>query len=430
LLNWGFSTGQIRTIWSTRDAIIPEIKPESFFETSEDYLNSPSCFPCDAVNEEALYYPTIPLVEQLPHWDKLVKRYLGDYSLAALRSWGFSERLISQILTERPGLTSITIRPDWLELNPLYISSSYKMADNVSQSSQVETQSTNPSPNSNVDSDWFNFTSPPHTTPQPAPYIPTPSPEEPEEEEWDNRNSEDEDEDSEEEGEEYNPPIYHNDLNYETAHDLQVKYLNTYGLYGSKPAYIADIITRSANPSGYAISAQVFNENGIKSITSKDISDFNMIIPKLGFINYKNMVVHLERKHKKSSPSRYRKGLRADTLTYLNLSAYEYKEAYSLSNPVDTYNYGEERVLQKILAPLFFPVYPTYQEAIDSLISFKKLSCAISTTLALSLDFKTNKILLWRNKYVMGYYTPSLCKFILTTDLFKDEIKLSGVPVK
>jgi hypothetical protein len=216
----------------------------------------------------------------------------------------------------------------------------------------------------------------------------------------------------------------------ETAHDLQVKYKGTYGLHLEKPIFITDIYPNSNTPKGYKIDARYYNEDvSSTAFTSKDINEFQMIIPKLGFINHKNTTIFIERKHKKESPTRYRKGLRADNLIIAHPSSLEYKEVYGI-DPYDANYYGTEQVLLRVLHSLFIPETYTYQEALDELLNFKKLSCAITSTISLSLNFKTNSILLRRNQFVIGAYSPKLKGFVMSTDLFNDVLIKSGVIIK
>jgi hypothetical protein len=217
----------------------------------------------------------------------------------------------------------------------------------------------------------------------------------------------------------------------ETAHDLQVKYQSTYGLYKNKPALFTEALSKTNTLHGYEIYGYLFNSDGSikENFTTESMSDFNMVIPKLGFINHDNIVLLLERKHKRESPSKYRKGLRSDTLDITNLSAVEYSEAYSIEDPCNVYCYGKDQVMQRILHSLFFPIFYTYEEAVELLLAFDKLSCAITSTLALKVDFKTNNIFLYRNNFQIGILTKTK-RIELRTELFTDSLIKAGVIIK
>jgi len=218
----------------------------------------------------------------------------------------------------------------------------------------------------------------------------------------------------------------------ETAHDLQVKYQETYGLHNNKPIYFYEARSMESSPNKYEIRGLYIKrgETEYTNFTSYNISEFNMLVPKLGFINHDNLCLFIERKHKKASPTKYRKGLRSDNLLITNISSADYKEAYNKRDPYSTYDYGEDAVLRKILHSLFFPKFYTYADALSSLFLFKRLSCAISSNIAIALNFKTNKIMLYRNQFVIGFFNKKTSSFKLETDLFIPDLIKLGVKIE
>jgi hypothetical protein len=175
------------------------------------------------------------------------------------------------------------------------------------------------------------------------------------------------DEPEEEEPEEVISPLFN-----DTPHDLEIKYQGTYGLHNNRVIYFSNACPKSSAPHKYEIIFKYINPNGTKtSAVSNDISEFNMAVPKLGYINHNDCAILLERKHKKSSPGRYRRALRADGLSIISLSHNELMDVYG-SDPYDIYSYGDETVINKITSSLFFPEFLSYQDAIASLLSFKR----------------------------------------------------------
>jgi hypothetical protein len=221
-------------------------------------------------------------------------------------------------------------------------------------------------------------------------------------------------------------------LSGDTTHDLLVKYQDTYGLYKNKPILFKNVVAKPGSLHGYEIHGYSLDIHGLfeRSFTSQEMLDFNMTLPKLGFINHNSLVIYLERQHRRPSPSKYRKGLRSDSLIITNVSSSDYREVYYSRDPYDTGYYGRDAVIQKILHSLFFPIFYSYEEALNSLLTFKRLSCAISSSLALSINFRTNKILLHRNQFTIGVYNSKLKGIILNTELFTDSLIKAGVIIK
>lgn len=402
LLNWGFFSNQIEVIWSRRGNG-QQGEASADLLSSDMYLNSQFRFGITS-NRYLRYDIRELMLVQIPIFSYEERAYLNRYADSVLESWGFSHTLISVIRTTP--ITAPRHLPLWLKASPKYKDSLWTFNSAPLNAQYIEEASSPVMPNLHGFS--FQIEESPISTG---------------EEEYD------ENEPVASESAHTNTP---SSLTGDTVHDLQVKYQGTYGLYNSRPIYLNDISQRESSPNGYEIFGKYCGVNGelIESFKSWDVAELNLTVPKLGFINHTNLAILLERKHKKQSPTRYRKGLRADSLTITNISRIEYKEAYSLPDPYDTANYGEERVLAKLLHSLLTPVFYSYEEALSLLLSFKRLSCAITSSIALALDFRTNKIILYRNQFLVGSFDSKTNGFILETPIFTDDLTKAGVIIK
>jgi hypothetical protein len=212
----------------------------------------------------------------------------------------------------------------------------------------------------------------------------------------------------------------------ESAHDLQIKYLNTYGLKDGIPIYIIDI-ENSSKESTHCIKYYTINDHLILDTKcSFNIGEFDMTLPKIGMINTDKAVVLVERKHKRSSPARYRKGIRPDTLVMTSLSHNSIVEL-GISDLYDTHYYGDEAVFRLLLKDIFFPKKVSYKEALNLVSSGEKISCAFSQSLAIGACFITNKIYLYKNQWILGTFNPKKKLFLLDNNYFSSELDKYGV---
>ena len=223
-----------------------------------------------------------------------------------------------------------------------------------------------------------------------------------------------------------NNEVSNSDIIIESAHDLQVKYLNTYGLKDSIPIYIADIGS-SSNESTHCIRYYIIKDSLIlDSKCSYNIGEFDMTLPKIGMINVDKVVVLVERKHKRPSPARYRKGIGPDVLVMTSLS---HSSIVELGIP-DLYyvnDYGDEVVFRLLSKDIFFPKKFSYEEALNLVSSGEKISCAFSQSLAIVACFITNKIYLYKNQWILGTFNPKKKLFLLNNNYFSFELNKYGV---
>lgn len=225
----------------------------------------------------------------------------------------------------------------------------------------------------------------------------------------------------------------------ESVHDYEVRFLECFGTLEEKVIFSCEFNECNESNKSKMKYLEVINSNynignlnfNIGSFEhdshNKNISFNNDIftLPKLGFINTSFFAVYYERRHKKSSPSRYRRGLRQDTLELKNISNYEVAMLTEGNNPVGS----KHTLFFASIHDLFFPHYFTYEEAIESILTFQRLSAAITNTLALKYDMTLNSIQLLKNNWVIGDYSDTKKGIILRNDFFIDDILEHNIKV-
>jgi hypothetical protein len=216
----------------------------------------------------------------------------------------------------------------------------------------------------------------------------------------------------------------------ERASDLRVKFDGCYGKLGS-----------------YVIKASTFNE--LTTDTSEIVylrytkggreerrteqftTAFDFTLPKLGAINFKDYSLFVERLHKRSSPSRYRKGLCSDTVEVLNPNSVAL-ELLHISTPFLNFSrrFGpsEERIFRSLMYDLFFPTELSFEEAMYSVLSMSRISAAFSHSLTVSMNLSVDKFVLSKNNWVIGLYNEKSKVFEMLLDTFNEELDLLGVP--
>lgn len=214
----------------------------------------------------------------------------------------------------------------------------------------------------------------------------------------------------------------------EDANDFVVRYEGCYGVDESKVFQAINFngttsgdvnmthspieFIKSTTPQGFLI------ENSYRPETySSRLLEFNndlFPIPKMGFINHDFYVLFYERKHKKPSPARYRRGLRLENVEIKNLSNFEISALGLINIKPDNFQVQ----LESSLKSLFFPKFFTYHEALEKVLSGERLSAAISPTLAIKVDGMYQSIVLMKNLWSIGDYCFKRKTFLLRTSIF------------
>ena len=147
--------------------------------------------------------------------------------------------------------------------------------------------------------------------------------------------------------------------------------------------------------------------------------------PPLGFINHDFYLLRFTRPHQKVS-GRYRLGFHRDCVHVDNLNDYElrtFPEEIRVNTVV-----GRTQLFNNSLLSLFFPTFYSYEDAISFILNNAKLGVAITPTIAIKIDGKKNTILLLKNEFTIGEYSPKSKKFSLRTKLYNKELTSLGIP--
>lgn len=213
------------------------------------------------------------------------------------------------------------------------------------------------------------------------------------------------------------------------VHDLQVKYLECYVKMGDKIASIRDFTTDNNK---IVVAYRLLKSNGafsgVEYVTyHEDMFDYSL--PKLGLINFKGGVVLVNRNHKKGSPSKYRKSLRSDTLSYIDLCR---RERLSLGEPdYFSKDYFDTDNMFKIVGyDIMYPKMYSYEEALESVINFERLSSAFSSSMCIRLDSYTNKIVLNKYQWSIGEWSDKDKVWLLKTNTFNKDLEKLNIPFK
>lgn len=224
----------------------------------------------------------------------------------------------------------------------------------------------------------------------------------------------------------------------ESSHDYEIRFLECFGVLDNKVIYSESFHKDTTGMKmNYRIANRTDSSEGDLLVHHCELEDLSYItpiefdntiftLPKLGFINTSFHTVFYERYHKKSSPSRYRRGLRSDTL---NIKVISESEINKIISPYSTKNPFNNSLFMDTVHDLFFPYYFTYNEALESILNYTRLSAAVTNTLAMRYNDNTNSIELLKNNWVIGDYSKKDESFKLRTNLFVDSILEAGIKV-
>jgi hypothetical protein len=211
------------------------------------------------------------------------------------------------------------------------------------------------------------------------------------------------------------------------VHDLQVRYLECYVVQNSKVVSVRDFSIKDGKI--IALFKALKDNGNLGPLQEKEYSDdlFDYTLPKLGFVNHGLGVILIERQHKKGSPAKYRRALRFDTLKMVDLCRRE-KGAIGIPDYFNTDEYHPEEAFRRLAYELFFQVYPSFQESLNSVLNLEKLASAFSSTLAIKLDSSINKVVLHKNLWAIGEWSDKDQSFIMYVDTFNKDLIKYNIP--
>ena len=208
----------------------------------------------------------------------------------------------------------------------------------------------------------------------------------------------------------------------DSCNDYHVKYGQCYGLLNNNIIKSSDFYLDSDDEEIIMHYNTLKNDSWIGREGGVDvIESIDWTLPLLGAINFEDTVVFIGRKHKQSSPTRYRKGFRTDLLDTYEPSRKEYRMLGFSS-------IGDSLTLDNtLLKSIFFPKKYEVDEALDSLLSLDRLGASFSNDYYFTLSASTNGLLLWRGCNIIGVYKKGSGRFKLFNPLFTNDLDKLGV---
>lgn len=226
----------------------------------------------------------------------------------------------------------------------------------------------------------------------------------------------------------------------ENAHDFEVRFLECYGVKDNLVFFSSNFMNvnddevsmkyygleiHSPRTIGkYKYDRYLLRDNYEPEVIQFDNNLFP--IPKLGFINHAFFTIFFERRHKKGSPSRYRRGFRRDTVDITNPSLYELDCLFGNNNE---FRMDQDTLFQNVAYDLFFPSFFSYEEALDKVRSGDRLAAAISPTIAIKYDSRNNSICLMKNLWKVGDFNEEANAFSMRTPIFNNDFEEIGAKI-
>jgi hypothetical protein len=217
--------------------------------------------------------------------------------------------------------------------------------------------------------------------------------------------------------------------NPNNAHDLTVKYADCYGIRRGEVIRLREFsgVSDSKTKAHY----QRISSDGYKSDVDSALFDstFDFTLPKLGFINFRDHVIQVIRQQKRSSPSRYRKGLRSDTVRFTNISSRE----LSFLNDEDVCIRNEDsfgKLFRVLSNSIFFPEQLSYAEALEAVLNSKRLAASFSSSLAIKIDSLSNKIVLQKNSWIIGNWNSTYSRWDMADNTFNEDLISLNIRIK
>lgn len=203
-------------------------------------------------------------------------------------------------------------------------------------------------------------------------------------------------------------------------HDLQLRYASCYFIYKGSTYILSSFFIDRDKIKAEAI----LIKDGVaeKRITVEYSDDLIFTPPKLGYINYGVSSVFAERNHNVSSSYKYKRGFHDASCAFYNISDREVKSCgidQGLGNPIST---------RRLVENIFNKEYPSYDEALEKVLSFSKLSCAFSSTLCIKLESLYNKFTLLKNTWTIAEYDTSTNSWQMLTNTFNEELSKLNIP--
>lgn len=206
-------------------------------------------------------------------------------------------------------------------------------------------------------------------------------------------------------------------------HDLELRYAHCY--------FIKDDFI------GFAIGFYI-EDNKIRleyykvvdgNLTKRTIAIYNdsfrFTLPNIGYINCEKFSLFSERSYRRDNGYKYKRGFTDYSCIYYSVSDREIRATeipYS-ENP----DIGSS-LTKKVVSNIFLQKYPSYEEALESVLSFNRLSCAFSSTLCIKLDSLYNKFVLLKNTWAIAELNVKTGTWNILNSSFNEELTKLNIP--
>ncbi len=171
---------------------------------------------------------------------------------------------------------------------------------------------------------------------------------------------------------------------------------------------------------------KVVNGNLTNRTTALYDDSFQFTLPNIGYINCDKFSLFSERSYRRDNSYKYKRGFTDYSCIYYSISDREIRatEIPYNENP----DIGSPSLTKKVVSNIFLQKYPSYEEALESVLSFNRLSCAFSSTLCIKLDSLYNKFVLLKNTWAIAELNVKTGTWIILNSSFNEELTKLNIP--
>lgn len=209
-------------------------------------------------------------------------------------------------------------------------------------------------------------------------------------------------------------------------HDLELRYANCYFIRNGSVGYAASFfIDKSKIHLEYY--EVVSGRLSTRKLEKYDES-FDFTLPRIGYVNCNQFSLFAERNYRRDNSYKYKRGFNDHSCHFYSVSD---REIRATSTPYDeSPSNGSPSLTKKVVSAIYLQQYPSYEEALESVLSFNKLSCAFSSTLCIKLDSLYNKFVLLKNTWSIAEFDVKTGTWDLLTNTFNEELVKLNIPFK
>lgn len=170
---------------------------------------------------------------------------------------------------------------------------------------------------------------------------------------------------------------------------------------------------------------KVVNGNLTERTTTIYNDSFRFTLPNIGYINCEKFSLFSERSYRRDNGYKYKRGFTDYSCIYYSISD---REIRATGIPYyETPDIGAS-LTKRVVSSIFLQKYPSYEEALESVLSFNKLSCAFSSTLCIKLDSLYNKFVLLKNTWAIAELNVKTGTWNILNSSFNEELTKLNIP--